>query len=127
MTSMKDKRIAVLESRFGEHLAALLEKEGGIALRAPALAEEPDLDPVAIGQLIADWTAHPVKLAIFQTGVGTRALFEAVDRLGLVEQLLALLARTVVAVRGPQPTALLRGRNLRIDISAGEPYTTVEV
>ncbi len=127
MTFMKDKRIAVLESRFGEHLATLLENQGAIAFRAPALAEEPDIDPVAIQRLIADWVAHPVKLAIFQTGVGTRALFEAVDRLGLGEQLLALLARGVVAVRGPKPTAVLRGRNVRIDFSAEEPYTTVEV
>ena len=124
---MKGKRIAVLETRFGEHLASLLEKQGGIAFRAPALAEEPDLDPEAIRRLIADWAAHPVKLAIFQTGVGTRALFEAVDKLGLGEQLFALLAGGIVAVRGPKPTAVLRGRNVRIDISAEEPYTTVEV
>jgi uroporphyrinogen-III synthase len=127
MTFMKDKRIAVLESRFGEHLAALLEKQGGVAFRAPALAEEPDLDSEAIRRLIADWAAHPVKLAIFQTGVGTRALFEAVDRLGLGEQLLGLLARSVVAARGPKPTVVLRSRAVRIDISAEEPYTTVEV
>ena len=124
---MKDKRIAVLESRFGEHLAALLEKQGAIAFRAPALAEEPDLDPEAIRRLIADWAVHPVKLAIFQTGVGTRALFEAVDRLGMGQQLLALLAGGLVAVRGPKPTTVLRGRKVRIDISADEPYTTVEV
>jgi uroporphyrinogen-III synthase len=127
MAFMKDKRIAVLESRFGEHLAALLEKQGAVAFCAPALAEEPDLDPEAIRRLIADWAAHPVKLAIFQTGVGTRALFDAVDRLDLGAQLLALLARGVVAVRGPKPTAVLRGRDVRIDISAEEPYTTLEV
>jgi len=124
---MKNKKIAVLESRFGEHLAALLEKQGAVAVRAPALAEEPDLDSEAIRRLIAEWGAHPVKLAIFQTGVGTRALFEAVDRLGLGECLLALLAGGVVAVRGPKPTAVLRSRGVRIDISAAEPYTTVEV
>ena len=33
----------------------------------------------------------------------------------------------MVAVRGPKPTVVLRGRNVRIDISAEEPYTTVEV
>jgi len=124
---MKHKRIAVLESRFGEHLSALLEKQGAIAIRAPALAEEPDLDPEAIRQLIADWATHPVKLAIFQTGVGVRALFEAVDRLGLEEKLLALLASSAVAVRGPKPTAVLRGRKVRIDYSAADPYTTHEV
>jgi uroporphyrinogen-III synthase len=124
---MKDKRIAVLESRFGEHLAALLEKQGGIAIRCPALAEEPDLDQEAIRRLIADCAQHPVKLAIFQTGVGTQALFEAADRLGLSGELLALLSHCIVAVRGPKPTAVLRGRNVRIDARAEEPYTTVEV
>jgi uroporphyrinogen-III synthase len=124
---MKDKRIAVLESRFGEHLASLLEKQGAIAIRAPALAEEPDLDPDAIRRLISDCAEHPIRLAIFQTGVGVRALFETVDRLGLGEQLLALLAGSAVAVRGPKPTAVLRGRNVRIDCSAQDPYTTLEV
>lgn len=124
---MKDKRIAVLESRFGEHLAALLEKQGGVVYRAPALAEELDLDPEAIRRLIGDWAQHTIKLAIFQTGVGTRALFDAAERLGLAARLLALLADCTVAVRGPKPTAVLRGRNVRIDLSASEPYTTAEV
>ncbi|MEO8166567.1 MAG: uroporphyrinogen-III synthase, partial [Betaproteobacteria bacterium] len=127
MKRMKGKRIGVLESRFGEHLAALLEKQGAIAIRAPALAEEPDLDPEAIRRMIADCAAQPVRLAIFQTGVGSRALFEAADRLGLGEQLMAMLANSVVAVRGPKPTAILRGRNVRIDLAADEPYTTTEV
>src|SRR5258706_14131488 len=105
---MKNKTIAVLERRCGEHLAGLLEKQGAIAFRAPALAEEPDLDPEAIRRLIADWQAHPVKLAIFQTGVGTRALFEAVDKLGLGEQLAGLLAGEVVAARRATLTAVLR-------------------
>src|SRR5260221_9948095 len=107
---MKNKTIAVLESRFGEHLAGLLEKQGAIAFRAPALAEEPDLDPEAIRRLIADWQVHPVKLAIFQTGVGTRALFEAVDKLGLGEQLAGLLAGSVVGGRGPKAPPVLRKR-----------------
>jgi uroporphyrinogen-III synthase len=127
MASMKAKRIAVLESRFGEHLADLIVKRGAVAFPAPALAEEPDLDPEAIRRLIDDWTDYPAKLAIFQTGVGTRALFAAADRLGAADRLRALLGGCIVAVRGPKPTAALRGCNVRIDISAAEPYTTVEV
>lgn len=124
---MRDRRIAVLESRFGEHLAALIEKQGAVVMRAPALAEEPDLDPQAIRGLIEHWSDHPVRLAIFQTGVGTRALFEAAGHLGLADKLGALLADCVVAVRGPKPTAILRGFKVRIDISAAEPFTTIEV
>jgi uroporphyrinogen-III synthase len=127
MVLMQGKRIAVLESRFGEHLAALIEKHGAIAMRAPALAEEPDLDPDAIRRLIDHWSENPVRLAIFQTGVGTRALFEAAEQLGLAAKLTALLTDCVVTVRGPKPTAALRSRNVRIDLNAAEPYTTVEV
>jgi uroporphyrinogen-III synthase len=38
-----------------------------------------------------------------------------------------LLAGSLVAARGPKPTAALRSRKVRIDRSAKEPYTTVEV
>jgi uroporphyrinogen-III synthase len=41
--------------------------------------------------------------------------------------LLEILAATTVAVRGPKPTAALRARNVRIDISARDPFTTHEV
>lgn len=124
---MKGKSIAILESRFGEHLAGLLEKQGARVLRAPALAEEPDVDLVAIRRLIDDCTAHPLELAIFQTGVGTRALFDATDDLGLTPRLQGLLEACRVVVRGPKPTAVLRGRSVRIDISAAEPFTTAEI
>lgn len=124
---MKGKTIAILESRFGEHLAEMIEKQGAIPFPAPALAEEPDLDPAAIRKLIEDWSAQPVRLAIFQTGVGTRALFEATDALGLTDRFLRLLDACKVAVRGPKPTAVLRGRKVRIDLSAADPFTTHEV
>ena len=124
---MKGKSIAILESRFGEHLAGLLEKQGARVLRAPALAEEPDADLDAIRSLIDDCADQPLDLAIFQTGVGTRALFDATDSLGLTQRLHGLLEACRVVVRGPKPTAVLRGRSIRIDISAAEPFTTAEV
>src|SRR5258705_13827901 len=69
----------------------------------------------------------PPKAVIFQTGVGTQGLFAVADSLGLTPKLLGLLANCVVAARGPKPTAALRSREVRIDRSAKEPYTTVEV
>ena len=67
------------------------------------------------------------KAAIFQTGVGTRALFEATDALGLSAKLLGLLDAMTVVARGPKPTVVLRSRGVRIDLSAADPFTTVEV
>ncbi len=124
---MRDKTVAILEARLGRQFAELIEKHGGHALHAPALAEVPDLDRDAIARLIADLEVNPPAVAIFQTGVGTRALFDATDALGLTARLLALLASTTVAVRGPKPTGVLRGRGVRMDLSAQDPFTTAEV
>jgi uroporphyrinogen-III synthase len=124
---MKGKTIAILESRVGEHLAELVRRRGGVPLHAPALAEVPDIDPNAIAKLIGDLRREPVRLAIFQTGVGTRALFATAESLGLVDELLAVLAAAQIAARGPKPTGELRSRNVRIDFSARDPFTTREV
>ena len=125
--SMKGKKVAILESRLGRQLVELVEGRGAVALHAPALAELPDLDPNAIGALVRSLEARPAKLAIFQTGVGTRALFAATDSLQLTEKLLAFLKEMIVVVRGPKPTAALRAKGVRIDRSAADPFTTTEV
>jgi uroporphyrinogen-III synthase len=124
---MKAKRIAILESRLGEQLASLVAQRGAVPFHAPALAELPDLDPQRIGALVRSLGSKPAKLFIFQTGVGTRALFAALDSLGNTEIFLRLLEKSIVAVRGPKPTGALRSRGVRIDCSAADPFTTREV
>jgi uroporphyrinogen-III synthase len=124
---VKLKTVAILESRLGAQLADLVAKRGGRPMLAPALAEVPDIDTAAIARLIGGLHSHPPKVAIFQTGVGTQALFRATDSLGLTAKLLDALAQCVVAARGPKPTAALRSRGVRIDRSAKDPFTTAEV
>jgi len=123
---MKAKRVAVLESRLGRQLVELIEGRGGVAVHAPALAELPDVDSTQIASLMASLKGSPAKVAIFQTGVGTRALFAATDSLGLTESFLEMLKSMVVAVRGPKPTGALRSRGVRVDRSAADPFTTHE-
>ena len=124
---MKAKRVAILESRLGEELAGLVKKRGGEPVHAPALAELPDLEPEKIGALVQSLEQRPAKLFVFQTGVGTRALFSATDGLGITPSLLKNLEKAVVAVRGPKPAGALRSRKVRIDRSAADPFTTKEV
>lgn len=119
--------VAILESRLGTQLADLISRHGGRPLLAPAIAEVPDADDASIARFISELEAHPAKAAIFQTGVGTRALFEATDRLGLASKFKALLGGMLVAARGPKPVAALRSRGIRIDVTAAEPFTTDEV
>ena len=124
---MKPKTVAILESRLGSQLADLVRKRGGRPLCAPALAEVPDIDAASIAALVSGLESRSARVAIFQTGVGTQALFAATDALGITPRLLDLLAKTTVVARGPKPTAVLRSRKVRIDRSAAEPFTTAEV
>jgi uroporphyrinogen-III synthase len=124
---MQNKTIAILEARAAEQMADLVRKYGGTPFSAPALTEVPDVDPAHISQLIDAWASDPPDVFVFQTGVGTKALFATTDALGLTDRLLQLLAAKRVVVRGPKPTAALRARAVRIDRSAAEPYTTQEV
>ncbi|HEV2041702.1 MAG TPA: uroporphyrinogen-III synthase, partial [Casimicrobiaceae bacterium] len=124
---MKDKTVAILESRAGDRVASLIRKYGGTPFLAPALAEVPDVDPERIRALIGDWESTPPEIFIFQTGVGTRALFAATDSMGLTPALLRVLEASKIVVRGPKPTAALGARKVRIDLSADDPFTTKEV
>jgi uroporphyrinogen-III synthase len=124
---MRGKTVAILESRLGEQLCSLIARAGGRPFHAPGLAEVPDLDLDQIAALVTELEAHTAKFVLFQTGVGTRALFNAADTLTLTDRLLGLLDASIVVVRGPKPTAALRARNVRIDLSARAPFTTREV
>ena len=94
---------------------------------APALEEVPDVDPQAVASLLTQWRIKPFKVVIFQTGVGTRALFQATDAAGLTVELLQHLNSSTVVVRGPKPVGELNAREVRIDIRAATPFTTETV
>src|SRR6202790_1117499 len=121
---MKSKIVAILETRTGAHLGELIARRGGIPRLAPALEEVPDVDPQAVASLLTQWRIKPFKVVIFQTGVGTRALFQATDAAGLTGELLRHLSSSVVVVRGPKPVGELNAREVRIDIRAAPPFST---
>src|SRR5262245_2834402 len=125
--SMGGRVIALLEARRASELAQLVAAYGGVARSAPALREEPLDDLGAIADFLDRLRARPADLVLFQTGVGTRALFRGVEALGRVDEWRAALERAVVAVRGPKPTAALGELGVRVDARAEEPYTTAEL
>jgi uroporphyrinogen-III synthase len=124
---VKSKVVAILETRVGAHLAELIERRGGIALAAPALEEVADMDPRDVEALLQEWRSEPFETVIFQTGVGTRALFDTVDALGAGRVFQQLLAAALIVVRGPKPTGELNARGVRIDLRAAAPFTTETV
>jgi len=124
---MQSKVVAILETRVGAHLGDLIARRGGIPLLAPALNEVPDLEPQSVLHLLAAWRGNPYDVVIFQTGVGTRALFQAVDTLGAAAEFMRLLAQSTIVVRGPKPLGELNSRAVRIDLKAPSPFTTDDV
>src|SRR5258708_26586318 len=124
---MKSKVVAILETRTGAHLADLIARRGGVPMLAPALEEVPDIDPQAVSSLLERWRIDRFKICIFQTGVGTRALFAAADAAGLGAELLELVAASTVVVRGPKPVGELNARAIRIYIKAASPFTALTV
>ena len=124
---MKSKVVAVLETRTGAHLGELIARRGGVPMLAPALEEVPDIEPQTVVSLLDTWRTNPYRMVIFQTGVGTRALFQMTDALGSTEELLRLLERSMVVVRGPKPSGELNARQVRIDVRAPSPFTTETV
>ena len=121
---MNPKIVAILETRTGGHMAELIARRGAVPLLAPALEEVPDVDAEELQVQLREWRANPFKMAIFQTGVGTRALFQATDALGMTAEMLQLLEPATVVVRGPKPVGELKARGVRIDIRAESPFTT---
>lgn len=124
---MRQRIVAILEARAGEHLAELITRRGGVPLLAPALEEVPDVDPAAIAAWLGGWRRRPFKVTIFQTGVGTRGLFQCTDALGLTGELIDLLAASTVVVRGPKPVGELHARGVTIALRAESPFTTETV
>jgi uroporphyrinogen-III synthase len=121
---VKSPVVAILETRAGVHLGEMIERRGGTPLLAPALEEVPDVQPGMMTGLLEAWRETPFRVVIFQTGVGTRALFRAAEDLGAAAELAALLATATVVVRGPKPVGELNARGVRIDLRAAAPFTT---
>src|SRR5258707_5060873 len=121
---MKSKVVAILETRAGGHLGELVARRGGLPVLEAALEAVPGVDSHALPKLLAQWRIDPFKVVIFQTGVGTRALFQATDAAGSTDELLRHLSSSLVVVRGPKPVGELNAREVRIDIRAATPFTT---
>jgi uroporphyrinogen-III synthase len=125
--SMGGRVVALLEARRQGELARLVETYGGRPILAPAVREEPVADYAAIAALLDSAAAAPFQVAVFQTGVGTKALVQGALALGRDAELRAALESATVVTRGPKPVAALREERVRVDIRTPEPYTTPDM
>jgi len=125
--SFRGLRVLSLESRRSTELASLIATYGGQPIVAPALREVPlESNPAAL-DFAARLVAGQFEIVVFLTGVGARALLEAVHGEYPRQVLTDALSRTKVVVRGPKPLAVVRELKVPIWVAAAEPNTWRDV
>jgi uroporphyrinogen-III synthase len=120
-------RVLALESRRSKEMAQLIANNGGRAMVAPATREVPAKDNGDASKFVAALREGRVDVAIFLTGVGTRALAQAVEADFPLEEFVAALSQTTVIARGPKPVAALRELGVPIAAMVPEPNTWREL
>src|SRR5919197_5608347 len=116
-----------LESRRASELATLIRTFGGRPLAARALREVPLESNRAAYDFALALERAEFDIVIFLTGVGVRALLEAIQPDYSRERFASAVARTKTVVRGPKPLAVLRELRVPVWVTAPEPNTWREV
>lgn len=120
-------RVLSFESRKGDEMRSLIERNGASATIAPAMKEVTLGMTDAIRRFYERLSEGSLDLLVFLTGVGTEALTTAIETEHSREELLELMTQCGIVVRGPKPFAVLRKWNVRVDARAAEPNTWHEV
>ncbi len=120
-------RVVVLESRRAAEIATLVRKQGGEPFLAPSMREVPLAEPPAALAFARALGAGEVDVVVLLTGVGTRALIDAMAPALPRERAAELLGRTMLVARGPKPVAVLRELGLVPALAVPEPNTWREL
>jgi uroporphyrinogen-III synthase len=101
----------------------LIIRHGGVPVVAPSMRERPlSENPQALecGHALL---AGQVDMLVLLTGVGFRTLLEVVQTRYSLDAITAALRNTVLVVRGPKPTLVLKELGLQPNIPVPEPNT----
>lgn len=120
-------RICSFESRRENEMRSLIERNGGVATIAPSMREIPMGENPAAIAFAEELFAGKIDIVLFMTGVGATALVDVLETKFPRTDLFEALQKLTIVVRGPKPTAVLRGWGVRIDFRAAEPNTWREV
>jgi uroporphyrinogen-III synthase len=121
------RKVLSFESRRSKEIAALIENYGGRPMVAPAVKEVPAQSSTDISRFSTALLEGKINLAIFLTGVGTRALARAIEPFCLREQFISSLSKVPVLARGPKPVAALKELGVPITWNVPEPNTWREI
>src|SRR5580698_9537605 len=120
-------RVLSLESRRSIEVAKLIRTYGGEPFLVPCMREIPlssNTDALAFSDALL---RGEFDLVVFFTGIGVRALVEAVTTKYDRETFLEALRTVKVAARGPKPYSALRELKVPVTVTAPEPNTWREL
>jgi len=121
------RTVLAFESRRSAEIAKLIANYGGRPMLAPATKEVPAQNSADLPRFVDALRGGKIDLAIFLTGVGTRALARAVEPYCSRDEFVAWLSRVPVLARGPKPVAALKELGIPIQYTVPEPNTWREI
>jgi uroporphyrinogen-III synthase len=120
---LSGRRIALLETREADRLAAMLRDEGADVVSCPAVAIVDPADPAPVMAWLDRFIAAPCDDLILLTGEGLYRLQGFAKRAGCEPEFVAALGKTRTINRGPKPARALRALGLQPQLRAEEPTT----
>lgn len=117
-------RVLSLESRHEREMAKLIEKQGGVAQRAPSMREVPLSDQREALEFAERLLAGECDVLVLLTGVGLRSLLDAMTLRHPKDELVAALKKLALPCRGPKPVKVLKELGLSPTLVAPEPNTS---
>lgn len=117
------RRIALLETREAERLAAMLREQGAEIVACPMVAIVEPADPAPVVEWLRRFMAAPPDHLVLLTGEGLLRLHALARREGVDADFRAALARPRTVTRGPKPARALRSLGLQPGLRAPEPTT----
>jgi uroporphyrinogen-III synthase len=120
---LRGRRIALLETREADRLAAMLREEGAETVACPAVAIVLPADTAPAVAWLGRFIAAPFDDLILLTGEGLYRLRDLARPAGIEAAFLAALGRTRTICRGPKPVRALRMLGQQPQLRAEEPTT----
>src|SRR5262245_734426 len=121
------RRVVSFESRRALEMSSLIERQKGVPIRAPSMREVASPDDALVRSFALELGSHRFDRVVLLTGVGTRALADAVHPHLPKGAFVAALSDTAVVARGPKPASVLRELGVRGYVTVSEPNTWREV